>query len=185
MHNFINNFLNSYGSFNLDIKRPFTLNDKNNNNLTIIYSDIDNDIHLIPFIDDNKNFSECYFSYIDFPFISKSLIILIKAIELDTAKSNNTQEELFVENYENLLNEVSFKLEDISIKEGLTYSVVHDDFENNYNNVLELKTYEKGVSISVKDINGVRFRTKYGGGKKYRIRNALKLICYLISKEKV
>lgn len=172
----------------MDISKAFTLNDKNLKNLTIIYSDVDYDIHVLPFVEiiNNKyTLSEIFFSYSDYPLFSKALIILANAIELD---NKNGRKDQFVQEQNNFEYFIDFffdNFEKLSIDNNRTFSIKHDDFEGNEDNVLQLNTYPDGISISVKDINGVRFRTMSGGGRSFCVRNALTLLCYLIQENKI
>lgn len=175
----INKIVEINFNYSLDNKELFSLNNKN---LEIIYSNVDNDIHLIPFLEkvDNKiQFKEIFFEYKEYPLTTKALILLTKSIELDNLNSNY---ETIYEDDKNII--LNFLLSnDISVDGGKSFSILHDDYEGNINNKLIINTYKDSISIIVNDINGLRFRTKSGGGKCHRVRNILSLICYLIKND--
>lgn len=188
MNSSIERILNTQYIPKIDISKAFTLNDKNSKNLTIIYSDIDYDIHILPFVEIVNNkyiLSEVFFSYSDYPLFSKALILLAHAIDLDNRNGRKDQFIKEQKKLEYLINFFFDNFENLSIDNNKTFTIKHDDFECNENNVLQLKTYPDGISISAKDINGVRFRTMAGGGRSFCVRNALTLLCYLIQQNKI
>jgi hypothetical protein len=188
MNNSIEQKLKTQYICKMNIYKPFSLYDKNLKNLTIIYSDVDYDIHVLPFVENiNQKYglAEIFFSYSEFPIFSKALIILAHAIELDNKNGKKNQPITEHTDFNNLIDFFFSSFEKLTIESNKSFSIRHDDFEGNVNNVLKVSTYQDGLSISAKDINGVRFRTMAGGGRSFCVRNALTLLCYLIQKNKL
>jgi hypothetical protein len=182
MDNKINDFLNSNGSFDIDISESFEINDSNGKNLKIYYSSFDYDIYMFPNLENKNNkiiFSELFFSFKDFPIFSKSLIVLANAIENET---NNNKKLIEVDSMNSLMDDFIKNINTIEIPKESEYFVLSDDFSGNFSSGLKVNINSQGVSLIVQDIDGVRFRHSIGGGKKFKVRNSLKFICYLISK---
>lgn len=182
MDNKINEFLNSNGAFDIDISEAFEINDSNGKNLKIYYSSFDYDIYIFPNLEKKNNkivFSNLFFSFKEFPIFSKSLIVLANAIENET---NNNKKLIEVNSMNILMDEFIKNINKIEIPKESEHFVLSDDFSGNFDSGLKVNITPEGVSLIVQDIDGVRFRHSIGGGKKFKIRNSLKFICYLISK---
>ncbi len=145
----------------------------------------DQDIHIMPSLniegDYKSPYEELFYSYEEYPVLTGFFKILAVAMEQD--KDNGLKASDSLDNAESLIDSIiaNNTYPEISEKE---YSIIHDDNGGNLHETLNLSFDSEGVYLSVQALDGLRFRTYFGGGKRHRVRNAIMMICYLIKNNK-
>lgn len=145
----------------------------------------DQDIHVMPSLNmdgDYKNpYEDLFYSYEDYPTLTGFLKILAIAMEQD--KEDRLKASVSIDEAEILIAHIIENHAYPEVEEK-RYSIIHDDNGGNLHEILNLSFDSEGVYLSVQALDGLRFRTYFGGGKRHRVRNALLMICYLIKNNK-
>lgn len=145
----------------------------------------DQDIHVMPSLNmdgDYKNpYEKLFYPYEDYPTLTGFLKILAVAMEQD--KEARLKASDSIDDAEILIDQIIENHAYPKVEEK-RYSIIHDDNGGNLHEILNLSFDSMGVYLSVQALDGLRFRTYFGGGKKHRVRNALLMICFLIKNNK-
>lgn len=148
-----------------------------------IYLTQDMDIHIAPSLNFSGNnedyFENLFFSYYTNPIFTNLLKILAYAIEMDNKfpiyRGFEREKVYIVSDYIDKI----IKANDFPDVSG-DYQIVHDDNDGQKTETLQISFCENGVNLRVNAMDGLRFRTYFGGGRHHRTRNALAIICYFL-----
>ncbi len=174
------------GTFNLpiDVEDFFSVvpsSSKDNLPSFDLFLTSDQDIHILPALNfsgiSDDYFENMYFSSTEYPNLVYFLKILAIAISKDNTKTNEKNYD--IDNPEIIIKNI-IENPNIDINIGESFSIVHDDNGGNQNETLLVSFDDNGAYLKINCMDGLRFRTFFGGGKKHRVRNALIAICYLI-----